>query len=81
MWRVGGYVIIERLGEKLGEFLQYPFQHAFEGTEMPTFSQIEAVARERAEEFLGIIEDTAPERRADYGGVGEVVVVFANFSF
>jgi hypothetical protein len=81
MWRVGGYVFIERLGERLGELLSYPFQAVFQGTAQPSVEDIEAYARARAEEFLGVIEDTASHRRADYGAVGQVVVVFATFSF
>lgn len=81
MWRIGGYVFIERLGERIGEFLQYPFQHVFPGTTRPSLEDIEAIARQRAETFLGVIEDTASHRRQDYGAIGEVVVVFATFQF
>lgn len=81
MWRVGGYVLIERLGPRVGEFLQYPFQFVHQGQTQPTIEQIEAFARQAGETFLGIIEDTASHRRHDYGGVGDVVVVFATFHF
>lgn len=81
MWRIGGYVFIERLGERLGEFLQYPFHGVFPGPGQPSTESIEEYARQRAEQFLGVIEDTASHRRADYGAIGEVVVVFATFQF
>jgi len=81
MWRIGGFVTIERLGERLGEFLSYPFQGVFPGTAQPSIEEVEAFARQAAETFLGVIEDTASHRRADYGAVGGVTVVFATFTF
>lgn len=81
MWRIGGYVLIERLGARVGEFLHYPWQAIFPGPDMPATDTIEAFARQAGETFLGIIEDTASHRRHDYGGVGDVVVVFATFQF
>jgi hypothetical protein len=81
MWRIGGYVFIERLGERLGELLSYPWQGVFPGPGQPSIEDLEAYARQRAAEFLGVIEDTASHRRSDYGAIGDVVVVFATFSF
>lgn len=81
MWRIGGYVMIERLGARAGEFLAYPWQHLFPGPEMPSARTIEAEAIARAREFLGVIEDTASHRRHDYGNPTTVNVTFATFQF
>lgn len=81
MWRIGGFVLIERLGERLGQFLHLPFEMIHRATEMPTLQQIIDFARGRAQEFLGMLEDTVDAHRFDYGEPGEVIVVFSTFHF
>lgn len=81
MWRIGGVVLIERLGEAIGQFLHYPWQGIWHQQSQPTLAEVEQFARQAAVTFLDMLQDTAPGHRTDYGMPGQVTVVFATFTF
>lgn len=81
MWIIGGFIEIERLGERIGQFMRLPFQAVWNGVGQPTLEWIEQQAQDAAREFLSMLRDTVPGHADDYGGFGNVNVTFATFHF
>ena len=81
MWRIGGFIQIERLGERLGQFLNLPFEMIHHFPDRPSLQDVIDFAIQQARQFLGMLEDTGDSHRQDYGDIGEVTVVFATFHF
>lgn len=81
MWRIGGHVLIERIGARLGEFLHYPFEMISQGQQRPSVQQVQQFARQAGEAFLSILDDSDRARRGLFGDIAGVNIVFSTFHF
>lgn len=71
LFQYGGYIEIDRGGEREGEVLRLPF--SFDSPFILPVEGRDAEAFGIAQRFLDLLRDTAPSHRPDYGEARKVV--------